>query len=65
MQNNPNDRRDGLDRRTGKDRREVEDAPPTGRERRHTVEPRMPEVTELDMTAEEWEALTKELNNPT
>ena len=48
-----------VDRRSGKDRRQVDGNPP-GRERRRNVEPRKPEVVELDLTPSEWGALTGE-----
>lgn len=48
-----------VDRRTGQDRRE-RDLPPPGRERRRGVEPRRPEVTELDLTPSQWGALKDE-----
>lgn len=43
-----------AERRTGDDRRRADKGPPRGRERRVTLEPRQPEVVELDITPEEW-----------
>lgn len=46
------------DRRTGADRRKADQGPPKGtRERRVSVEPRKPEVQELDLSASDWAAL--------
>lgn len=45
------------DRRTGKDRRQEEQGPPSGYERRRSVEPRKPEVTELDLSEDELRQL--------
>jgi hypothetical protein len=45
------------DRRSGRDRRKVDKGPPGGRERRVSLEPRMPEVTESEMTPSEWDRL--------
>lgn len=42
------------DRRTGKDRRQEELGPPSGYERRRSVEPRLPEVTELEVTEDQF-----------
>ncbi len=47
----------GIERRTGVDRRHKDVGGPTGRERRKSVEPRKPEVIELDVTPSEWAAL--------
>jgi hypothetical protein len=46
-----------LERRSGHDRRQREDAPPRGWDRRRGVEPRRPEVVELDLTPSQWDAL--------
>ena len=46
-----------AERRSGKDRRQREDAPPGGRERRRGIEPRRPEVIEVDITPSQWDAL--------
>ncbi len=45
------------ERRSGKDRRQNEAGPLTGFERRRTVEPRLPEVVELELSHEELHAL--------
>jgi hypothetical protein len=45
------------DRRSGKDRRQREDGPPGKHERRHTIEPRQPEVRELHLSSEELAAM--------
>lgn len=45
------------DRRTGVDRRRADVGPPKGmRDRRVSVEPRMPEVKELDLSPSDWAA---------
>jgi hypothetical protein len=46
------------DRRTGEDRRRVDNGPPGKHERRRSLEPRKPEVVELDMSNSEWSALS-------
>lgn len=46
-----------LERRSGRDRRQREDTPPRGWDRRRGVEPRRPEVVELDLTPSQWDAL--------
>ena len=51
------DRRSHHDRRSGVDRRQQETASPVDYERRRSVEPRQPDVTELNLTPEELEAL--------
>lgn len=51
------DRRTATDRRSGRDRRNAEAGPPTPYERRRTIEPRQPEVAELELSPEELEAL--------
>jgi len=51
------DRRSHHDRRSGVDRRQQETASPLSYERRRSVEPRQPDVTELNLTPEELEAL--------
>jgi hypothetical protein len=45
------------DRRSGGDRRKVDKGPPGKRERRVSLEPRRPEVTESEMTPSEWDRL--------
>jgi hypothetical protein len=47
-----------IDRRSGKDRRKLEKGPPGTHDRRRSVEPRKPEVVELDLSPSEWGALT-------
>lgn len=46
-----------ADRRTGKDRRKRDLGPPGKLERRRTVESRQPDVSEIDMSPAEWNAL--------
>ena len=48
------------ERRSGDDRRRADGAPPSKHERRRGLEPRMPEVVELDMTNSEWMTLSGE-----
>lgn len=45
------------ERRTGIDRRKVDKGPPDGRDRRVGMEPRQPDVAELDLSPQEWAAL--------
>jgi hypothetical protein len=52
------------ERRSGVDRRREDDPPPKGIERRKGVEPRKPEVTEIDMTPSEFGRLTAEVVPP-
>jgi hypothetical protein len=47
-----------TDRRSGQERRKVDKAPPGGRDRRVSVEPRKPEVQELEITPSAWADLT-------
>lgn len=54
----------GADRRSGVDRRRVDKGPPGARERRRLVEPRRPEVAELEMSEAEWAQLSAELPPP-
>lgn len=54
----------GTERRTGEDRRRVDNGPPGKHERRRSLEPRKPEVVELDMTNSEWSALSDESMPP-
>ena len=49
------------ERRTGSDRRKVDRGSPTGRERRVGMEPRKPEITEIEVTPSEWAALEAQL----
>jgi len=51
----------GTERRSGRDRRKLDKGPPTGRERRVSVEPRKPEISEVEITPSEWGALEEEL----
>jgi len=46
-----------AERRSGQDRRRVEQGPPGLRDRRRLVEPRRPDVAEIELSAAEWEAL--------
>lgn len=47
-----------TDRRSGQDRRKVDVGPPAGRrDRRRGIEPRQPEVSELQLTESQWGAL--------
>lgn len=51
-----------TDRRSGVDRRKVDVGPPAGtRERRRGIEPRQPEVQELQLTDSQWGALDRDL----
>ena len=50
------DERRKVDRRCGKDRRLIETSPPGGTEHRRNVEPRMIEVSEVELDDTEWEA---------
>ncbi|MDD3676970.1 hypothetical protein [Thauera propionica] len=49
---NTSDRRSGNDRRSGIDRRTTIGGPPSG-----IGEPRLPEVSELALSDEEWQAM--------
>jgi hypothetical protein len=51
------ERRQHHERRSGQDRRQEEQGPPTPYERRRSVEPRQPEMTELLLSEEELKAL--------
>jgi hypothetical protein len=46
-----------TERRSGRDRRQRDEAPPGGRDRRRGLEPRRPEVMELELTPSQWDAL--------
>lgn len=48
------------ERRSGRDRRQRDDPPPRGRDRRRGLEPRRPEVLELELTPSQWDALHSE-----
>lgn len=45
------------ERRSGRDRRGKDKGPPTGRDRRVGMEPRRPEVTEVEFSPSEWERM--------
>jgi hypothetical protein len=49
-----------AERRSGQDRRRREATPPGGWERRRNVEPRKPEVIELEISPSQWDALQSE-----
>lgn len=49
-----------AERRSGVDRRRVDKGPPGRVDRRRVVEPRKPEVAELDLSESEWGALTEQ-----
>ncbi len=51
------------DRRKGIDRRKADHGSPTGRERRVGMEPRKPEITEIEITPSEWAALEAQLKS--
>ncbi|HMO48091.1 MAG TPA: hypothetical protein PKB14_18925 [Rubrivivax sp.] len=53
-----------TERRTGRDRRQTEGTPPSGWERRRRMEPRRPEVVELEMTPSQWDALHGDVRVP-
>jgi hypothetical protein len=46
-----------AERRSGIDRRRRESTPPASWERRRAIEPRKPEVAELQLTPSQWDAL--------
>lgn len=49
------------DRRTGADRRKADNGPPKGvRERRVQLEPRKPEVQEVEISPSDWASLTQQ-----
>jgi len=48
------------DRRSGVDRRKVDVGPPGKVDRRRGLEPRKPDVIEINMSASEWGALSKD-----
>ena len=54
-------RSSAADRRAGVDRRKADKGSPTGRERRVGMEPRKPEISEVEITPSEWAALEEEL----
>ena len=47
-----------VDRRSGRDRRRLDKGPPRGYERRQGIEPRHPDVHELDITPSQWDSLS-------
>ena len=47
-----------VERRSGKDRRQRDQPPPRGIDRRREMEPRKPEIVELDMSNSEWARLS-------
>jgi hypothetical protein len=49
----------GTERRSGKDRRHADNGPLGRHERRRHLEPRKPEVLELELSDSEWAALTQ------
>jgi hypothetical protein len=49
----------GTERRSGKDRRLVDTGPHGRHERRRHLEPRRPEVVELELSDSEWAELTQ------
>lgn len=51
------ERKATTDRRSGADRRQHDAGPAASYERRNTVEPRQPEVAELELTPEEMQAM--------
>jgi hypothetical protein len=48
------------ERRSGRDRRKKDLGLPAGWERRRGVEPRRPEVVELEFTPSQWDAVSDE-----
>ena len=48
------------ERRSGNDRRHRDELPPTDWERRRSLEPRKPEVLDLEITPSQWDALQRE-----
>jgi hypothetical protein len=50
-----------ADRRSGRDRRQVDGGPPSRHERRRNVEPRQPEVVELEFSQSQWDAMHQEV----
>ena len=53
-----------AERRANRDRRHVDGAPPGKHDRRRGLEPRLPEVVELDMSSSEWMTLSDEPELP-
>jgi len=50
-----------AERRTGRDRRKLDTSLEPRFERRRGVEPRRPELIELDLSLNEWEQLCRDL----
>jgi len=48
------------ERRSGNDRRRRESPSPPSWERRRAIEPRKPEVAELELTTSQWDALQED-----
>jgi hypothetical protein len=55
----------GADRRSGLDRRVEDKGPPGKSDRRRLIEPRKPEVVELELSDSDWAALTQSPPPPT
>jgi hypothetical protein len=53
-----------AERRSGQDRRRVDKGPPGLRDRRRSVEPRRPDVAEIELSAAEWQALHEAIVPP-
>ena len=53
-----------TDRRTGRDRRQKDAEPPKGIERRRGIEPRKPEVSELQISESDWGRLEAAVTLP-
>ena len=53
-----------AERRSGADRRRADKGSPTGRERRVGMEPRKPEISEVEISPSEWAALEEDLLRP-
>jgi hypothetical protein len=52
------------DRRSGVDRRKVDKGPPNGIDRRKSIEPRKPEVQEVQISPSDWARLEESLVPP-
>jgi hypothetical protein len=57
MATNGKSQRAAVERRLGNDRRKLDSEPPVSWERRRSIEPRRPEVVEMEMTPSQWDAL--------
>lgn len=55
-----NSKRPFVERRQGMDRRRVDAPAPGAHERRRGIEPRRPEVTELELSESQWAELQVE-----